>query len=134
MPELADELVALKPNVILAWTTAAVSALKPRTASIPIVIGSGGDPVELGLVTSLARPGGNITGVAAVSLDIQAKSMALLRELLPGVSRIGVLWESTNPNSPRVRKMLDTSAGALNVTMELSKPRRSPTFPECSIS
>lgn len=119
LPELADDLVALKPDVILAWSTIAVRALKPRTASIPIVIGSGGDPVELGLVASLSRPGGNVTGVAAVSLGIQAKSMELLRELVPGVTRIGVLWESTNPNSPEIRKALDASASALNLTMEL---------------
>ncbi len=94
---LAQELVRLKVEIIVAVGTDAVLAAKNATTTIPIIIGSAADPVGSGLVASLARPGGNITGFSIVGPEVEAKGLALLRELLPGVQRVGLLEESTNP-------------------------------------
>ena len=95
---LAQELVRLKVEIIVAWGTDAVLAAKNATTTIPIVIGSAADPVGSGLVASLARPGGNITGFSVVYPELEAKTLALLRELLPGLQRVGLLEDSTNLN------------------------------------
>jgi putative ABC transport system substrate-binding protein len=94
---LAQELVRLKVEIIVAVGTDAVLAAKNATTTIPIVIGSAGDPVGSGLVASLARPGGNITGFSLAGPEVEGKRLALLRELLPGVQRVGLLEDSTNP-------------------------------------
>jgi putative ABC transport system substrate-binding protein len=93
----AEELVRLKVELIATNGTDATLAAKNATTTIPIVIWSAGDPVRTGVVTSLARPGGNITGYSSVSVELDAKRLALLRELLPAVQRIGVLENPTNP-------------------------------------
>src|SRR4029453_9570615 len=95
---VAQELVRLKVEIIVAWGTDAVLAAKNATTTIPIVIGTAADPVGSGLVASLARPGGNITGFASLGPEIEAKTLALLLELLPGMQRVGLLRaDSTNP-------------------------------------
>jgi putative ABC transport system substrate-binding protein len=100
-PELlqpfAEELVRLKVEIIVTWGTPATLAAKNATTTIPIVMGSVGDPVSTGLVASLSRPSGNITGFALLDPEVNAKRLALLRELLPGLQRVGVLENSTNP-------------------------------------
>src|SRR4030095_10664636 len=88
---LAEELVRLKVEIIVTKGTNATLAAKSVTTTMPIVISGSGDPVRAGLVTSLARPGGNITGISIVGPEIAAKRLALLRELLPGLQRVGVL-------------------------------------------
>jgi putative ABC transport system substrate-binding protein len=88
---MAEELVRLKVEIIVAWGTPAALAAKSATTTIPIVIGSAADPVLSGLVASHARPGGNITGFSVAGPEVEAKLLALLRELLPGVQRVGVL-------------------------------------------
>jgi len=88
---LAEELVRLKVEIIVTRGTDATLAAKNATTTIPIVIQSSGDPVRTGLVASLPRPGGNITGFSIVGPEIDAKRLALLRELLPGLQRVGVL-------------------------------------------
>ena len=93
----AEELVRLKVELIATNGTDAALAAKNATTTIPIVIWSAGDPVRTGLVASLARPGGNITGYSIVSPELDAKRLALLRELLPIAQRVGVLENSTNP-------------------------------------
>ncbi len=93
----AEELVRLKVELIATNGTDAALAAKNATSTIPIVIWSAGDPVRTGLVASLARPGGNITGYSIVSTELDAKRVALLRELLPTAQRVGVLENSTNP-------------------------------------
>jgi putative ABC transport system substrate-binding protein len=93
----AEELVRLKVELIATNGTDAALAAKNATTTIPIVIWSAGDPVRTGLVASLARPGGNITGYSIVSAELDAKRIALLRELLPTAQRVGVLENSTNP-------------------------------------
>ena len=92
--DLAAELVRLRVDVIVAWVGTAVRAAQNATRAIPIVMGAVADPVRAGLVASLARPGGNTTGPSMMTLDIAAKRLELLREVLPGVSRVAFLFSS----------------------------------------
>src|SRR5207248_1922562 len=96
LPDLATELVALRPDVIVAGTTLAVSAAQRATSSIPIVMGPTADPIGSGFVKSLVRPGGNITGVSLMSADLSTKSLDFLIALVPRARRLGVL-KSANP-------------------------------------
>jgi len=112
---LAEELVRLKVEIIVTWGTAATLAAKNATTTIPIVIGTAADPVRAGLVTSLSRPGGNITGFSTVGVELDAKGLALLRELLPGLQRVGVLENSANPYYRAVRKELDQACRSLGL-------------------
>ena len=97
MQPLAEELVRAQVELIVTGGTAATLAAKRATTTIPIVFRSAGDPVLLGLVASLARPGGNVTGVSATSPEITAKHLSLLKELLPRLQRVGVLWWAGDP-------------------------------------
>jgi putative tryptophan/tyrosine transport system substrate-binding protein len=92
LPALADELVRLKVDVILTGTTPNARALKSATGTIPIVFSTAGDPVVAGLVDSLARPGGNITGFTTISPVIAGKRLELLKETVPKLPRVAVLW------------------------------------------
>jgi len=94
---LAQEFVRLKVEIIVAVGTDAVLAAKNATTTIPIIIGSAADPVGSGLVASMARPGGNITGFSLAGPEVGGKRLALLRELVPGLQRVGRLEDSTNP-------------------------------------
>ena len=101
VPALAAELVALKPDLLVGNTLQAAVALKSATATIPIVFVAVFDPVAIGLVQSLSRPGGNVTGLATYAPgDWIAKRVEILRELLPSVSKIALL---VNPSNPTVR-------------------------------
>jgi putative tryptophan/tyrosine transport system substrate-binding protein len=99
LPELANDLVQQKVDVILAGGSVGAEAAKRATSSIPIVAAGVGDLVELGLVTSLARPGGNLTGFVVVVPDMAAKRFQLVREIKPEAKRAAVLWNSVGPNS-----------------------------------
>jgi putative ABC transport system substrate-binding protein len=94
---LAVELVRLEVDIIVANLTPAVQAAKDATRTIPIVMASAGDPVGTGFVASLARPGGNITGMTGISAELSGKRIELLRELIPGLTRVGLLVNMTNP-------------------------------------
>ena len=96
-PELAIELVRLKVDVIVTRGTPAALAAKNATGTIPIVMASSGDPVGTGIVKSLAHPGGNITGLNAFATEIQGKQLELLREIVPRVTRIAFLFNTSNP-------------------------------------
>ena len=96
-PSLATELVDLKPDVLFVVTTLAARAAQAATATIPIVFIGVGDPVGLGLVPSLARPGGNITGITNIAVELTGKRLELLKEIVPAASRIAVL---VNPDAP----------------------------------
>jgi putative tryptophan/tyrosine transport system substrate-binding protein len=97
---LAAELVTLQVDVLFtSWGTAAPLAAKQVTTTTPIVMGAVGDPVASGLVASLAQPRGNITGLSSLTLDLEGKRLELLKDLLPTLSRVAVLWDPTNPYS-----------------------------------
>src|SRR5215813_9560491 len=99
-PELANELVGLKADVILTWGIEAALAAKQATATIPIVMGAAGDPVGSGIVTNLARPGANVTGFSSLSVELEAKRLELLKEAVPGLSRVAVLFTPMNRYMP----------------------------------
>src|SRR6266568_4108690 len=92
LPELARELVGLKVNVIVATTDVAIAAAKRETQTIPIVMTASSDPAGTGLVASLARPGGNVTGLSTISPELSGKRLALLKEAVPGLSRVALVW------------------------------------------
>jgi ABC-type uncharacterized transport system substrate-binding protein len=92
LPDLARELVRLKADVIVASTDASIAAVKRETRAIPIVMVFGGDPVGSGFVASLARPGGNVTGLSSISPELSGKRLEFLKELVPGLSRVAILW------------------------------------------
>src|SRR6266576_5700203 len=100
-PELVDELVRLKVDIIVAAGGAGpVRAAKNATKTIPIVMtGAGIDPVEAGLIESLARPGGNVTGITLLSRELSGKRLELLKEAVPKIARVAVLYDPANPGS-----------------------------------
>jgi putative ABC transport system substrate-binding protein len=91
LPELARELVGLKVDVIVTNTDGAIAAVKRETQTIPIVMGNSTDPVGTGFVASLARPGGNVTGVSSISPELSGKRLESLRQVIPGLSRVAFL-------------------------------------------
>ena len=97
--DLADELVRLKIEIIVAHQTPAIIAARHATSEIPIIMAPAGDPVGTGLISSLARPGGNITGLSAASSETGAKTLELVRELLPSTRHVGVLTNAADPFS-----------------------------------
>jgi len=115
-PALAAELVALKLDVIVAGATPAVPVLKQATQTIPIVFPVHTDPVGAGIVATLARPGGNATGLSHFSQDLAGKRLQLLKEVVPRVSRIAVLWISPNALALVQLKAFDAAAQALGVS------------------
>jgi putative tryptophan/tyrosine transport system substrate-binding protein len=118
LPALAAELVQSKVDVIFTpWGTAPALAAKRATVTIPVVIGAVGDPVRAGIVPSLAKPGGNVTGVSSLALELEGKRLALLKELVPKVSRVGVFWDSENPYSALGIKEVEAAARALGVRL-----------------
>lgn len=109
---LADELVRLRVDVILALNTPAAMAAKKATSKIPIVIVRVTDPVRSGLVSSLARPGGNVTGLSFNNAELAVKGLELLREALPRIGRVAVLSNAANPaHAPQVAAMESAGAG-----------------------
>lgn len=104
LPDLAADLVRLRVDVIVALTSGlAALAAKNATNSIPIVFGYGGDPVETGLVNSINRPGGDITGITSMSGELGSKQLGLLHELLPGATRFAILLNPKNRSTESLR-------------------------------
>jgi putative tryptophan/tyrosine transport system substrate-binding protein len=118
LPELAADLVRRRVAVIAATGPPAALAAKAATQTIPIVFAVPEDPVKLGLVTSLARPGGNATGVNFFQAEVTAKRLGLLRELVPAVARVAVLLNPTNITSSAARGDLEPAARALGVQIQ----------------
>ena len=117
LPELARELVALKPDVIVATSDAAIAPVRRQTQTIPIVMVLSSDPAGAGFVASLARPGGNVTGLSTLSPEISGKRLELLREIIPGLSRVAFLW---NPDSRgNLLDYKETEAAARSLHVEL---------------
>jgi putative ABC transport system substrate-binding protein len=115
LPDLAMELVNLKVDVIVASGTPGPLAAKNATKTIPIVMASAGDPVGTGLVASLARPGGNVTGLSTLTPELGGKRLQLVKELLPGVSRVAVLWNAANPYTGLLVRETEAAARTLGV-------------------
>jgi len=116
LPGLAAELVGLRVDVIVTGGGEAARAARQATATIPIVMATGSDPVKLGIVESLARPGGNVTGVNSISSQLMAKRVELLRELLPKISRVAILWDET-PNARMSVQELEAAARTLGIVI-----------------
>ena len=114
LPDLAAELVRIKVDIIVAWQTPAVTAAKQATREIPIVM-LAGDPVGTGLVASLARPGGNITGLSGTTAEMGAKLLELIRELLPSVKRVAVLANATDPFTKSFLKQIQDAGQAMAI-------------------
>ena len=126
VPHLAAELVRLKVDVIVAGTTPAALAAKQATKTIPIVAATMADPVGDGLVASLARPGGNITGSTFLGPELVPKRLELLKDAIPGTSRVAALWHPGAYSEPTMRDMLkeiETAARALAVQLQLVRVR-----------
>src|SRR5262245_24368488 len=131
-PDLASEFVRLQVDVIVATSTPAAKAAKQATGTIPIVIVGVGDPVGSGLVASLARPGGNVTGLSSQA-EYAGKALQLLHEVAPGASRVAVIWDPSNP--PHVRSVKDAEAGGQALRMEVrSYPVRTPDELEIALA
>jgi putative ABC transport system substrate-binding protein len=124
-PALAAELVASQVDLIVTWGAPAALAAKQATRTIPIVMGAIGDPVSVGVVSNLARPEGNITGFAAQNLDLEIKRLELLKDLLPQLSRVGILGNTANPFLDVLLKKLRPAADHLRVALELFEVRNS---------
>jgi putative tryptophan/tyrosine transport system substrate-binding protein len=118
LPDLAAELVRLKVNVIVTSSTPAIQAVKQATTTIPIVMAFSGDPVGTGLVASLAKPGGNITGLSDIGPEISGKQLELLKEAFPTVSRVGFFLNPSNQSNRLRLKAAEATAGELKVQIQ----------------
>jgi putative ABC transport system substrate-binding protein len=128
LPALAAELAALPVALIVTSGTPATIAAKDATSTIPIVMGASADPVESGLVASMARPGGNVTGMAMLSAPLMAKRLELLREALPHLSRLAILSNPTNPAHVAQSNALASAAGALDLPVQSLDVQRPEDF------
>ena len=124
-PRLAEELVALPVDLIVTWGAPAALAAKKATRTIPIVMGAVADPVSIGIVSNLARPDGNITGFATQNVDLDVKRLELLKDLLPHLSRVGILANATNPVLNASLQKLRPVAEQLRTTIDLFDVRSS---------
>jgi putative tryptophan/tyrosine transport system substrate-binding protein len=118
LPGLAAGLVSHPVDVIAAESAPSITAAKQATSTIPIVMVSVADPVQLGFVASLARPGGNLTGVSTLSPALSGKRVELLKATVPGLSRVAILWKVDNPGVGRMFKETETGANELGITVQ----------------
>jgi ABC-type uncharacterized transport system substrate-binding protein len=122
-PGLAADLVRLKVDVIVAVTGGATQAARQATRTIPIVMSIVNDPVGSGFVASLARPGGNVTGISIMASDLVGKQLGLLKEVVPKVSRVALLRNPANPASASNLREAETAARALGVRLQILDAR-----------
>src|SRR5437016_5282841 len=122
--EIAAEFVRRKVDVIVTSATAAIVAAKQATSVIPIVFAAAGDPVGTGLVASLARPGGNITGLSIQQTDLASKRLEMLREVLPGLRTVAILANISSPNSMLEMAEAQAAARTLGLAVGTSEIRR----------
>jgi putative ABC transport system substrate-binding protein len=128
LAESAEELVHLNVDVIVAEGTLAPLAAKRATSSIPIVMTVAGDPLGSGLVASLARPGGNVTGMSLMAPDLGGKRLELLKELLPRLARVAVLWNATNPYAALVYKETQAAGRTMGIEVQSLEVRSADDF------
>jgi putative ABC transport system substrate-binding protein len=117
LPDLAAELVRIKPDVIVTTGTPGTLAAKRATTTIPIVFASSGNPLNTGLVASLARPGGNVTGFTISGPELEGKRLQILKDAVPALSRVAVLWNSANPGNSDFYQLVRAAAAALRLTL-----------------
>ena len=118
IPSLVAELVQLKVDVLVSATPGAIRAAKQATKTIPIVMLTNVDPVATGIVVSLARPGGNITGLARFTTELSGKRLELLKEMVPRISRVGILWDADEPDAAIGFKEYEAAARALKIQLQ----------------
>jgi putative ABC transport system substrate-binding protein len=118
LPELARELVLLKVDAIFTAGTPAIFALREATKTIPIVFFSTSDPIGMGVVASLAHPGGNITGISVLASDLWPKRLELLKEIFPKLSRVAMVWNKGNAGMALEAKATQDVAGPLGITLQ----------------
>jgi len=124
LPDLAAELVRLKVDVIVTGANPAIAAVKNATATIPVVMATSRDPVGSGFVASLARPGGNITGLSAdPTPEVQSKRLELLKEAVPNASRVALLWNPLPPGAETYRKVVEGAARRLGMSLQVVEVR-----------
>jgi putative tryptophan/tyrosine transport system substrate-binding protein len=123
LTDLAADLVAQRVDVIVTAGTPAGFAAKQATATIPIVLGANSDPVGVGLVASLARPGGNVTGTSLMAPELSAKRLDILRTLSPKISRFAILWDSSNPGMAARVQETQIAADQSHVLLHVVGPR-----------
>jgi len=129
LPDLAAELVRLRVDIILAaGDSAAVQAAQSATKTIPIVMMAFADTAQLGFVTSLARPGGNVTGLSFPFAELVGKQLEMLNASVPGISRVAVLWNPENPGHTTALKAIHVTARALEIQLQLLEVRRPGDF------
>ena len=128
LPELANDLVGLNVDAIVTWGTDAVLAAKEATTTIPIVMGAIGDPLGIGIVTNLAHPGGNVTGLSSRAAELEAKRLQLLKEVVPGLSRVAVLFNPTNHYMPLALQSARKGAQMLHVSLAVYEARDTTTL------
>jgi putative ABC transport system substrate-binding protein len=117
-PALAADLVAARTDVIVTWGTPATLAAKRATPVIPVVMAAIGNPVSIGAVASLARPGGNITGLSTLNTELESKRLEILKEVVPNLTRVGVLTNATSPYAAEAVHRLRRDAAARGLTVE----------------
>jgi len=115
LDELAAELVGLRVDLIVAASTLAIQAAMRATDRIPIVMAASGDPVGIGLVTSLGRPGGNVTGLSTLAVGLSAKRVEIFKETIPGMSRLGILWDPASLDKEKDLRESESAAQRLGV-------------------
>jgi putative tryptophan/tyrosine transport system substrate-binding protein len=123
VPNLVAELVQLKVDVLVTGNTSAIRAAKQATKTIPLVMVILEDPVATGIVDSLARPGGHITGLTTLARDLSGKRLELLKEVVPALSRVGVLWNADNSSAASAIKEYEAAASALKIQLQSSEVR-----------
>jgi putative ABC transport system substrate-binding protein len=132
-PRLVAELIQLNVDVLVAVPSPAIRAAKQATKTIPIVMLTTSDPIATGLIDSLARPGGNITGLTRLTRDLNGKRLELLAEAVPGTSRVGVLFQADSTSGRIHFKEYEAAARALKIplqSMEMEIQAQNPDFPE----
>jgi ABC-type uncharacterized transport system substrate-binding protein len=128
LPGLADELVQLKANVIVVTNMLATQAAKSATPTIPIVMVLVADPVASGLVTNLAHPGGSVTGLSIMTTELSAKRLQLLKETIPRLTRVGILWNPGAPLLTNVVGELKAAASSMSIDLEFVQVRTPEEF------
>ena len=118
-PGLAADLVRSNVDVIVAWSSPAVFAARRATSTIPIVMASVGDPVAMGFVTNLARPGGNVTGLSNMAHDLSGKLVELFVEIVPSMKHVGVVQNPSNPSMPFILSKTENAIRALGLRFEV---------------